>query len=1305
MGISQKTYLTNTKNCVLTLVLVVFCYSYAYTQPLNGNYTINKLQAASSTNFTSFQSIFNALSTRGINGKVIIDVQNGPYTEQASLSIVPGATMVNTILINGNSQTIGYTATLATEKHTLKIDGADFLTIRNLTIDALGLTQAWGLHYTNNADNNTLDNCIVNIPNFTGVGDGIGVVVSASNTNALTAGSAAKKLQITGCTITGSANGGAGYGMVINPQATGNILADISVIHTQVQDFRSTGILITNSRGVKVFNCQISRPKRTAVDDTYGIRLVNSNKEDSILANRIFNCYAAATPSSKFGRFYGINVDNSLGSILVANNVIYENNNSGLWHGIYMGCSPSTKIVHNTISADNSSVTFGKVYGFYHDNATCNSSAGSEFRNNIVSITRGGAESRYGIYQNSGAITIDNNNVFVTGIKANYGWVNGDYKTLKDWQAANGAGAPYGQNSAQVNPDYFNLSSGNLFPTAVNIDDIGYAAGVSVDINNNLRSSSLPDPGAYEFTINANVSKIDNSKNTSCVGVRDTVKVLLSNNSPYSISQFEVAYALNGGAEVVEPFTNTISAGDSAWFAFATPINYVNAGNHSVHAHIKGKPLVGPKNITVHPVPIGFKVQAAPDFKGKINGGDKIDPDVLPTTDTSKYEITAPLGYLNIDYGIKWSIYAVNLPVLSGQKTVNGADTLVKPANSNTNAQFTFRPASNLAPDTLLASFYVSDVQTGCVAPPLSRYIRIVPKPVASFSFTNVCEGKALQFVNTSIGAGFLGYKWFFGDNDSSIATSPLKIYNAPGNYRVVLYTTSPDGFVDSSVAIVRVYDAPETDFSFINQCQGKPISFTNNSVAHTSIYTQDWDFGDANGTSTVANPDYLYSNYGFYTVSLTITDGRGCTTTRSKQVTFAQKPSAAFSIPVLACNQKKVGFTNNTVANGQIGFTWYFGDGDSSNARQVEHVYAKEGNYNVMLLARNGFNCVDTAVKAITLLGTPSVDFLMSSTCANQPVSFTNTTTEPLFAGVKYFWDFGDAGDGDTANTLHAQYQFTSLGKRTILLNAFAENGCNAKLERVVEITEKPLADFISPLQVCTGLAYNIINNSILVTGPLNYVWGLGGEASTLKNPIDTFFAAGNYSIQLIAYSSMGCADTIVKTIEAIATPNSNFSIESRKTGDGVMILTPEEPNGSGKYTWLYGQGVSDSLKTTHQFAFVGTGLATVTLKVENKGCTSITKKSVYIDPLSVDDYAKDGFLNVYPNPSSGQFVVQLPNGNEIERILIYNSLGQVVFQSQNATELHKTFPLAIHLPSGNYKILVNTPDSIYSAKVTIVN
>lgn len=1304
MGISQKTYLKGIKNGVLTLFLAVFCLSYAFAQPLNGNYTINRLQVASSTNFTSFQSIFNALASRGINGPVTIEVQNGPYVEQASLDIVPGATFVNTMLINGNGQTISYTASLSSEKHTLKINGADFLTIRNLKVEALGTNQAWGVHYTNNADNNVLENCTVNIPNFTGIADGIGIVVSSSNTNALTAGSAAKRLKITTCTITGSANGGAGYGIVVNPQATGSILADISIVHTQIEDFKSTGILLTNAKGVKVFNCQISRPKRVTVDSTCGIYVVNSNTEDTIIANRIFNCYAAASPASKFGKFYGIKVDNSLGSILVANNLIYENNNSGHWYGIHMGCSPSTKIVHNTISADNSSATFGIVYGLYHDNFTCNSSTGSEFRNNIVSITRGGTQPRYGIYQNSGAITIDNNNVYVTGTQARYGWVNGDYKTLKDWQAATGPGAPYGQKSAQVNPDYFSVSSGNLFPRAVNIDDIGYAAGLTVDVNNTIRSNTLPDPGAYEFTINANVSKIDNGKNNTCVGNSDTVKVLITNNSPYTISEFEVGYILNGGAEVVEPFTNTILAGDSAWFSFSTPINYVNAGNHTIQAHIKGKALIGPKNVTVNPRPIGFKVQAASNFKGKTNGGDKIDPDVVPTIDTSVYEITTPLGYNNIDYGIKWIINKVDIPVINSLKTVNGADTLVHPANSNTNAQFALSPSSNIAPDTLLASFYVADVQTGCISSPVNRYIRVAPKPMAAFSFTNVCEGKSLQFVNTSSGAGFLGYKWFFGDNDSSIATSPLKLYKAPGNYRVVLYIKSPDGFIDSSVATVRVYDSPETDFDFTNQCEGKAISFTNNSVAHTGVYTQDWDFGDAIGTSTVANPSYLYTNYGFYNVSLSITDGRGCVTTRTKQVTFAQKPTAVFSLPVLACNQKKVGFTNNTSSSSQIGFTWYFGDGDSSNARQVEHVYAQEGNYDVMLLARNGFNCVDTAIKTITLLGTPAIDFVMSNTCANQPIQYTNTTIEPLATNVRYFWDFGDVGSSDTANTQHTQYLYTSLGKRTITLSAFPDNGCDASLAREVNITEKPIADFVSPAQVCSGEAFTIINNSTLITGPLTYVWDLGGKQSTLEHPSDTFFNAGHYSIQLIAYSSVGCADTSIKTIEAIATPNSNFIIESRKTGDGVMILTPEEPNGGGNYTWFYGQGATDTVKTTHQYAFP-TGLATVTLRIDNRGCISITKKSVNINPLSVSENAYKGKLNVYPNPSSGQFVVQLPAEEEILGIVIYNSLGQAVFQAENATELRETYPLAIHLPNGNYKILVNSLNSVYSAEISIVN
>lgn len=1305
VGSNKNIYGNSGLKLLMATFAIMLCAYMANAQPLSGNFTINKLQAPSASNFTSFQSIFNTLATRGVNGSVNIEVQNGPYNEQVLISPIPGTNAVNTVTLNGNNNILTYTSTLVAEKHTIRVDGADFITIKNLIVQAAGTAQAWGIHYTNSADYNTLENCIVSIPNFTGIGDGIGIVVSASNTNALVAGSAAKYLLITTCTVLGDSMAGPGHGIVINPQASGNVSANITVVHTQIQDFRSTGLLITNARAVKVQNCQISRPKRKTVDDTYGIRLVNSVKEDTLLANRVFNCYNSVPASSKFGRFYGIAIDNTLGNIVVANNLVYGNENSGLWYGIYMGCSPSTKVVHNTISADDVSATFGTVYGFYHDKATCATSTGSEFRNNIVSISRGGAELRYGVYQNSGAITINNNNVYVTGAKANYGWAANDFKTLADWRTATGPGAPYGLFSESVNPEYVNLSSGNLFPRAVNIDDLGYAAGIAYDVANQLRSNTLPDPGAYEFTINANVSKITTTVVSPCMNTSDSVRVLITNNSGVAISDFEVAYSVNGAVEVVEPFIGTIQPSDSAWYAFKTLIFYPNAGNYLLRARIKGKANFGPKTIVVNPIPFGFKIQASKNFKGNYKGGDFLDPDVLPTVDTSKYEITPPLGYTNFGYGINWHIDNIKFSPVNSLKTINAADTGLKETNNTDNSVFSFRPSANLVPDTFLMSFTVSDLNTGCFSPAVSRYVRIAPKPAAAFTFTNVCEGKPLQFVNLSTGASLTGYKWYFGDNDSSTATSPLKLYNTHGSYKVVLRVTSPDGFEDSSIANVRVFDAPETDFTFTNQCEGKPIDFTNNSVAHTSLYTQEWNFGDGVGTSTVANPVYQYNLPAVYTVKLTITDARGCATTASKQVTFAQKPVAGFSVPALACNQTKVPFTNNTIGSGQIGYTWFFGDGDSSNAKHIDHQYAREGQFVVKLIARNSFNCTDTISRSITLLGTPDVDFATNNSCANEAVEFTNNTIEPINTPVSYFWDFGDIGDADTANTKNGSYLYSSIGERTITLVAKAANGCNNILTRKIDFTQKPLADFIGPQQVCVNEGYKLFNNTVLNQGLPSYRWNLGGRIYNDINPIDTFRQAGNYTLELIAYSSLGCSDTVVKQIEVINVPSSDFEIKSRQTGDGGLIITPKFPNGDGSYLWLYGNGQTDTLKTQHQYVYSSVGLVAITLRIENKGCTSTTSKTTYINPLSVYTGAEGKKLSVYPNPSAGSFFIALPADAQNQQIVVYNTLGEEVFAQKLSTTAQGILPISLSLPSGNYKILVNSQNSVYSAEITIVN
>src|SRR5690606_33536764 len=92
--------------------------------------------------------------------------------------------------------------------------------------------------------------------------------------------------------------------------------------------------------------------------------------------------------------------------------------------------------------------TSGNTRGFYQTTTASD----IEFKNNIISITRGGTGSKYAVYFNTAGSTIasDNNVFFVNSSEGStaIGYSGGDQSTLLDWQTASGGDA----NSVSVNP-------------------------------------------------------------------------------------------------------------------------------------------------------------------------------------------------------------------------------------------------------------------------------------------------------------------------------------------------------------------------------------------------------------------------------------------------------------------------------------------------------------------------------------------------------------------------------------------------------------------------------------------------------------------------------------------------------------------------------------------------------------------------------------------------------------------------------------------------------------------------------------
>ncbi len=87
--------------------------------------------------------------------------------------------------------------------------------------------------------------------------------------------------------------------------------------------------------------------------------------------------------------------------------------------------------------------------------------------------------------------------------------------------------------------------------------------------------------------------------------------------------------------------------------------------------------------------------------------------------------------------------------------------------------------------------------------------------------------------------------------------------------------------------------------------------------------------------------------------------------------------------------------------------------------------------------------------------------------------------------------------------------------------------------------------------------------------------------------------------------------------------------------------------------------------------------------------------KKFTTAASLATNTFEKTNLVKAYPNPTTDSVTVSLPNGAVVEKISVYNSLGQLLF-----TEAKNTVSLQ-HLAKGNYFLTIYTSEENFSKKI----
>lgn len=156
----------------------------------------------------------------------------------------------------------------------------------------------------------------------------------------------------------------------------------------------------------------------------------------------------------------------------------------------------------------------------------------------------------------------------------------------------------------------------------------------------------------------------------------------------------------------------------------------------------------------------------------------------------------------------------------------------------------------------------------------ISKKIRIIPKPTASFTINQRrgCVPFTVNFTNQSNQGQ--SYEWDFGDGNISTEVNPSHTYTTSGKYKIMLTVKNEictDFFEDS----IEVFLSPNADFianpTYVDISSGASADIVFNAQL-SSTGTVLWNFGDGN-TSTELNPTHTYKEGGRYDVSLTFTD------------------------------------------------------------------------------------------------------------------------------------------------------------------------------------------------------------------------------------------------------------------------------------------------------------------------------------------------------------------------------------------------------------------------------------------------
>ncbi len=318
------------------------------------------------------------------------------------------------------------------------------------------------------------------------------------------------------------------------------------------------------------------------------------------------------------------------------------------------------------------------------------------------------------------------------------------------------------------------------------------------------------------------------------------------------------------------------------------------------------------------------------------------------------------------------------------------------------------------------------------------------------------------------------------------------------------------------------------------------------------------------------------------------------------------------------------------------------------------------------------GSNCPigTTTDTTITIFSSSS-----SAVCAGLPVNFTDLSP----GATGWTW----TAPGSSIVTSSAQnlsgVTWGTPGTYTVTLSTNDGTG-NCSASQTITVLANPVVN-------ATATDNTICNGDTTVvsaTGAVSYTWTPAGPGNVNPSTDTWYYADGT--------AANGCTGTDSVFITVFPTPSAptiNYAF-------GILTASPA----ASSYQW-YLNGTPIVGANNLNYTPTQNGNYSVSLTDAN-GCTSNQSAQTVVGDMGIKASNEVQMLNIYPNPGTGIFQINIPVSNVAMKVEVMDALGKVVYTKK----LIINSPYMLDLTgnaSGIYEVRISNGHHSYSGKLMI--